>query len=520
MRDLLAAGEQREAVLRALVDLYLDARRPDDAVAALAALTEEVPDQLFYYARLGALLDGLGRSDEAIAHYRRLLERQPGLADAHYNLARLYKKEKRYREAIKVYNEAIRLGIERVEEVYLNLGVLYSELHEPGKAAEMQERALGIDPDYVPALFNRGGLFEEAGERERALELYRRILSLEPSHSGALSRLVHANRISDADETLLASVGAAIDAARDDPQAREELLFAHGKALDDLGRFEEAFAAWRAANELGKRRTPPYDRKAAEGAFGRLIGGFDREWTRRTTTGSSATPIFICGMFRSGSTLLEQILAAHPSITAGGELDYLPWLVGRKLSPYPQRALSASTEELRQVGESYLARLHETFGEAPNITDKRPDNFLYLGLVKALFPAARIVYTKRDAADNCLSIWFQHFGPLSYATDLENVAHYYAQHELLISHWQACFPESLFTVDYDALVRSPKPVLEPLLEFLGLPWDERCLDFRKADNPVRTASLWQVRAELHERSSGRWKNYAPFLRGLRGPWSA
>lgn len=519
-KQLKAAGQQRELVLRALVELYMGSRRTGDAIAALTELTGELPDRLYYYALLANLLDRHGQTEAAIGHYRRLLQRQPGLADAHYNLALLYKKEKRYREAEGAYKEAIRLGIERPQEAYSNLGVLYAEMQRPEQAADMHERALELDPGHVPALFNRGGLYEEAGDRESAAAMYRRILDRQPGHSGALGRLVHAHRITDAGDPLLRSLDAAVEAAQSDSASREELLFARGKAMDDLGRFDEAFGAWAAANELGKARNPAYDRRGAEQAFGQLIETLDADWIGRAGSASSASPIFICGMFRSGSTLLEQILSAHPGITAGGELDFLPWLVSRRLSPFPQRALRASSEELRRLGDDYLAHVRALFPDAAQVTDKRPDNFLYLGLLKAAFPEARFICTRRAAADVCLSIWSQQFGPVAYATDLEDTAHYYGQHERLIGHWHRCFGENLFTVDYDELVRSPEAVLRPLLDFLALEWSDRCLDFREAGSPVRTASLWQVREALHTRSSGRWRNYAPFLRDLEGPWQS
>ncbi|HZD54010.1 MAG TPA: sulfotransferase [Woeseiaceae bacterium] len=519
-RQLLAQGEERELVLRRLVDLYMESRRADEAIAGLVALTEEVPDRLYYYARLATLLEDLGRRAEAIACYRRLLNRQPELADAHYNLALLYKKEKRYAEAAAAYERAIRLGIERAQDVYCNLGVLYAETREPARAREMYERALAVEPAHVPSMFNLGGLHEESGEKEKAEELYRRILAAEPGHSGALARLVHASRITNAGNPLLARLHEAMEAAKDD-FAREELWFARGKALDDLGDHEEAFAAFGTANRLGRRRGPRYDRRATEQAFDRLIDTFDREWIGRAATDCRAAPIFICGMFRSGSTLIEQILSAHPSITAGGEVDRLQWLIARRLAPYPQRARDASPAELRELGDAYLAHLRDiarSDADDAAVTDKRPDNFLHLGLIKALFPPVRIVYTKRDPADNCLSIYFQPLGRLSYATDLENTAHYYGQHERLMRHWQACFPENIFTVDYDELVREPRAVFSRLFEFLGLAWEDNYLNLAESATPAKTASLWQVREALHERSSGRWRNYAPFLKNIEGPW--
>ena len=465
------------------------------------------------------LLDGLGRTDEAISQYRRLLKRQPGHAVAHFNLALLYKKGKRYADAVSAYEEAIRRGIDDVQEVYSNLGVLYSEMRQPEQAREMYERALNIDPAYVPALFNLAGLSEESGERLRATELYERILSIDPGHWDALARLAQARTITDADGGLVESLRRSTAAASNDPLAREGLCFALGKALDDLGRYEDAFAAYRAANDMGRLRNQPYDRGAAEQGFERMIELFTPEWIRGVSTASTVTPIFICGMFRSGSTLIEQVLAGHPSITAGGELDYLPWLVAERLAPYPDGVAGAAREKLVELGQEYLSRLRMQFPDADRITDKRPDNFLHLGLVKALFPAVRIVYTKRNAIDNCLSIYFQQLGGnLSYATGLEDTAHYYRQHERLMAHWQSCFPENIFTVDYDRLVYSPEPEVRQLLHFLGLEWDDRCLRFQETAGLVKTASVWQVRDELHTRSSGRRRNYSQFVQAIEGMW--
>ncbi len=461
------------------------------------------------------LLDGLGRTDEAISQYRRLLKRQPGHAVAHFNLALLYKKGKRYADAVSAYGEAIRHGIDDVQEVYSNMGVLYSEMRQPAQAREMYERALNIDPAYVPALFNLAGLFEELGERQGATELYGRILAIDPGHCDALARLARARTITDADGGLVESLRRAAADAGNDPLAREGLCFALGKALDDLGQYEDAFAAYRTANDMGRLRNQPYDRGAAEQGFERIVELFTPEWIRRVTTASTATPIFICGMFRSGSTLIEQVLAGHPSITAAGELDYLPWLVAERLAPYPDGVAGAAREKLDKLGQEYLSRLRMQFPGADRITDKRPDNFLHLGLVKALFPAARIVYTKRNAVDNCLSIYFQQLGGnLSYATGLEDTAHYYRQHERLMAHWQSCFAENIFTVDYDELVASPEQTVRRLLHFLGLEWDDRCLSFRETAGLVKTASVWQVRDELHTRSSGRRRNYSRFVQSI------
>ena len=455
--------------------------------------------------------------EASISQYEQQLSTTPDDANARFNLALLYKMARRYADALSAYEAAIELRIDHVEEVYSNIGVLYSEMRQGDKARDMYQKALEIDADYIPALFNLAALFEETGERQPAIDLYRKILSIDPAHWDSLSRLAYAQRATSADDELIGSLRAALNTTND-PLVREGLNFALGKTLDDARQYGEAFEAYKAANESSRLRNPSYDRNGAEQALSMMMQLFDKRWIEQAETTSDANPIFICGMFRSGSTLTEQILAAHPLVEAGSELDILPWLLGRRLTPFPQRLMGISGSELGPVADEYLSRVHELFPGAANVTDKRPDNFLHLGLVRAMFPKARIVHTRRDLHDNCLSVYFQQLGgDLSYATDLGDIAHYYGQQERLMDHWKALLGDNIFTVDYDELVRGPEPVLRALLEFLQLPWDGACLEFEKARSLVKTASIWQVRESLHTRSSGRWQNYEKFVDNVEAP---
>mgnify|MGYP006280270219 FL=1 len=515
-RRLAGQGEQRPAVLEALTELYVAAGQADQAVATMNELVRAEPDNPYYQARLAGVLDATGQTDAAIRLYEQLLDKQPDLAPVHFNLALLYKKQKRHENALAAYRRAAELGIDRVQEVWSNMGVLYSDMRRPDEAREMYERALAADPAYVPALFNLAGLYEEAGQREEAIRLYERILGIEPGHGESLARIAHAQRVASADDPLVDRLRQTLEAGVTDPIGREALLFALGKALDDAGSYDEAFAAYREANELGKRRTPPYDRRAAEEAVEHLTGLFDRDWLERSQTGSEAEPVFIVGLFRSGSTLTEQILGAHPEVSVGGELDLVPWLIGRRLAPYPDRLKTVTPGELEAVAAEYLEKRDELFPQAERVTDKRPENFLHLGVIRALFPRARIIHTRRHAPDNCLSIYFQQLGGnLGYATDLADIVHYYRQHERIMEHWHGVFGDDMLTVDYDELVSEPEPVVRRLLEFVGLDWDDRVLAFQEADTRVKTASVWQVREGLQTRSSGRWKNYEKYLADLR-----
>jgi cytochrome c-type biogenesis protein CcmH/NrfG len=451
-------------------------------------------------------------TDSAIRQHEDLLAQDPNNDVAHFNLALLYKRAGRHDDAVASYQRAIDLGIDDVQEVYSNLGVLYSEMRQPALAREAYEKSLSIEPDYIPALFNLAGLLEEQGEREQAIGMFERILAIEPRYWDALARIANARRIERPDDPLFDKLQAAVAATADEPQAREGLLFALGKALDDVGRYREAFDAYRQANELGKRLRGRYDAERAKRAITSMLARFDQYWLTQAETSSEASPIFICGMYRSGSTLVEQILSAHASVQMGGELDVLPRLLTERLTPFPQRLADVTGAELAAVADEYMAALRQLFPGATHVTDKRPDNVLHLGVIRAMFPKAKVVLTRRELRDNCLSAYFQQLGaPLSYATDLADTAHYYRQQERLVARWRELLGENIFTVDYDELVRDPEPVLRGLLDFLELPWDPACLEFQRARSQVKTASIWQVREPLHTRSSGRWRNYQPHV---------
>jgi tetratricopeptide (TPR) repeat protein len=507
-KELSTAAEHRESALVQLADLYRRAGQLKEAATTLLTLVEEHPDSLNHCDRSAMLFSDLGQVGAAIKLYEKLIERQPKLAEAHYNIALLYKKQRNYRHAIAAYEQAVALGISDVHEVYTNMGVLYSDMRQPDKACGLFEKALEVRPAYIPALFNLASQLEELGQRDRAIGLYEHILDIDADNWNALARIAYARRLNDKDDALIDRLVAGTTSDIVEPLVREGLYFALGKALDDVGRYDEAMAAYTSANELGKLRSAPYDAGAVEERFDQLIADCDADWIDSRSTALDAAPVFICGMFRSGSTLVEQILGAHAAVTAGGELDILPWLLASKPGAYPERLDFVSPADVERLAVAYLSRLEELFPGAKKVTDKRPDNHMHLGLIKAMFPAVRIVYTVREPRDNCLSIYFQQLtGDMAYANDLGDTAHYIEQQARLLDHWRECFDDNIFIVEYDELVRSPKPVVSKLLDFVGLEWDEACLNFQQADVQVKTASVWQVREKLHEASSGRWRNY-------------
>jgi hypothetical protein len=320
---------------------------------------------------------------------------------------------------------------------------------------------------------------------------------MDPGWHDALVRIAHAETATDPEGEVVRRLRRALRRSGLAPLARESLHFALGKCLDDCGRYDEAFGQYLLGNAASRPRLARYDRVVVDQGVGRVIDAFGPELISRATPVSEAPLVFVTGMFRSGSTLIEQVLAAHPAVTAGGEIEYL--------MRFP---LSIEPADWPLVAQGYLDYLRRTFPGKELVTNKRPDAFAYLGMLRAVFPNARFVNTVRDARDTALSIYFQQFDDrVGYAADLADIAHHHGQYRRLMAHWRGLFGDAIFDADYDAFVRDPRAVTERLLDFLGLPWHEGCLEFHRNENRVRTASVTQVRKPLFARSSGRWRNY-------------
>jgi hypothetical protein len=221
-------------------------------------------------------------------------------------------------------------------------------------------------------------------------------------------------------------------------------------------------------------------------------------------------------MFRSGSSLVEQILASHPDVTPGGELDVLPYLFREHLEPrLRDQDSEVDVRGLLHLRSIYLDAVSRQLPDARLFTDKRPDNFLNIGLIKLLFPESKIVHTCRDPLDNCLSVFFLHLSPsMPYASDLRNIAHWYSQYQRLMNHWKSLYRADIYDLHYEQLVGDLQPTVEQLLQFCGLTWDSACLEFHNAKTIVKTPSAWQVRQPLYRHSVGRWKHYQHHLTAL------
>ncbi len=483
-------------------------RRFDDLIEQVDQLLRHVSRDLakitqvaMFVSQRGYALDGVVRA------LGRFSERNPTSAVAAYNHAFYLGRNGQHRESIARYQRALELGIKAPEEVHLNMANTFMDhLQDDDKARQHLEAALAANPGYAKAHFNLGNLAERQGDRKEAQKRFETCLELEPQNELALARLADAHRFEDAKDPLLARM-----ADRATSSENVDLHFALGRAYDQLGAYADAWRHFERANEADRARYPEYRQSSSEALVRRIMARCDEEWLARFGD-KSHDPVFICGIFRSGSTLLEQILGAHPHFTAGGESEFVPRLVARHLPRFPDGLEGLGPDDVEAWRAMHLAHCESRTGGETRLTDKRPDNFLYVGLIKAILPNARFVVTERDWRDVAVSIFSTRLGPgQRYATRLQDICHYLELHRELVDHWATLLGQDLVRVSYEQLVEKPRETVAALLESLGEPWDDACLEFHTQEGSVVTASVWQVRQPLNPKSIGRWRNYQKYF---------
>ncbi|WP_129136827.1 sulfotransferase [Luteimonas sp. YGD11-2] len=459
----------------------------------------------------------------AVEACRRLLERRPADADGWFNLGYALRHAGVFEAAIDAYEQALRHGVADPAMVHVNRAAILADHLRRDDAAEAElQRALGLSPAHPHALLNLGNLHEERGRRDDAVTSYRQLLARgagDPMAAEALARLASLQPPSHAEDPLFGQLRRMADDPRVPAATRANLCFARGRAHDALGDATAAFAAFAAGKALAHAGHRGYDPGAAQARTRQLIDAFPQPALARPQRLQPA-PVFICGMFRSGSTLLEQVLAAHPDIAAAGELDLLPRMAATVLSPFPAAVAGLDDRGRDALAAEYhralMARLPPQAAACRMVTDKRPDNVLLIGLVKQLFPQAKIIHTVRDPRDIALSVLMQHLNPRAFpwAADLQAIGHHFLEQQRLVAHWRALYPGDVLEFDYDAFVAAPERALRTLLEQLDLAWHADCLRFHRLDNTVKTASAWQVRKPLYADASGRWRRYHEQLQPL------
>lgn len=527
-------------------------QRFQEALETLTPVLKKVPEQSDVLDCLASCYANLGRVSDALAVLAQIIETDPGYIHAYLQLAELYQQQGDYLGALEYLRKARDIAADPLE-VLGSMSKLYNDFGMQYQAIEACNEALMLDPGNVTARFYRAlalgdtaryeealaeleslehetpadqkilgakaALLEKLGDNEQAYAIVQRFFGADQIPGGIVNvfaRLCHRFNVCDKAieiiEQILETPGLASD-------YRRSLLFSLGKIHDRMGHYDAAFECVHKANELkhfhyDHRSYTDYIDRLLDPSVTRLIDGSRAGPGRK----SSIRPVFIVGMPRSGTSLVEQIIAAHPAVHGGGERHEISSMAQRLPAmlatgaEYPECLASLDAE---RIGE--FLRAYDTYtGQLPPgtevLTDKMPNNYHHLVLIKMLFPEARIIHCVRDPLDTCLSIYFQQFtGYHDYAYDLANLGKHYLEYQRLMRNYRDVASIPMLEVVYEDLVHDTESISRKMIEYCGLAWDERCLRYYESDRVVRTASYEQARQPVYTSSIGRWKPYEKHL---------
>lgn len=540
--------------------------RAQDAIGAYRKALALRPDYPMALNNLGVALAALGSHEEAIAAYKKALASMPDYAEVLNNLGTSLHAVERSAEAVGYFRRALRYRPE-FTEAKVNLGHALCALGRPADAVPYYQDVLGAQPEGATAHVDLAGALRESGRTVEALELYRKAVALapdlaaahaglglallelgkadearrshrtafrlEPQRAGHLLGLALSTKLTPEHPDLgsileLSGVVEQLDAAD-----KIDAHFALAKAFSDIGEQQRSFEHQLAGNAL-KRTRITYDEAATLRQLQRIREVFTADRIRQLHNSgiSSSLPVFIVGMPRSGSTLVEQTLASHSEVIGAGELDaFSQALAAAGLqtcqSAFPEPVLRLSANQLPRAAEGYLSRLVQTAAQSGRsrqvlcITDKMLSNFRFLGLIHVLLPQARIIHMRRDPIDTCLSCFSIQFARLPFTYDLGELGRFYVAYDSLMAHWRTVLPRGrVLEVQYEELVNDFEPVVRRILDYCGLEWQDSCLRFHETERPVRTASVTQVRQPLYRHAVGRWRPDPTWLRPLLGELEA
>jgi tetratricopeptide (TPR) repeat protein len=475
------------------------------------ALQPRHPEAL---CNLGVALVSLGRYQEAEPCYREAIEIDPLSAEALCNLATLLQGNPA--EAEQYLRRALKINPKNVDaRGKLGLALAFKGRLREAKAA--LKKALKAAPRHAEALLGLALIARTEGRFAEAESFINRALKVDPKLPGAWAAMNSIRRMTTADREWLK--GAEEIAASGISLWQEaELRFAIGKYHDDVDNYEPAFQNYRRANELLKTVAQKYDRHVHSRLADDMIRGHSREALAGIGNGGSASmnPVFVLGMLRSGTSLVEQIIASHPSAKGAGELQF--WIEAARAHDGELRQGLLGQPIRKKLAEDYLGVLARHGHGALRVVDKNNFNCDHIGLLHSVFPKARIIYMRRDPIDTCLSCYFQYFSTdLSFTLELSDLADYYKVHQRLMKHWCSALPAgTVLEVPYEELVADQVAWTHRIMDFLELEWDDRCLSFHKTERLVNTASAWQVRQKIYNRSVERWRHYEKFIGPLKG----
>lgn len=473
------------------------------------------------WINLGKSRLNINENAEAAKAFQSALSIKPDEPEALYLLGRAHVRHSNYAAAIVPLQKALTLT-PRDPEVQFGVALAQEGLRLYDEALAGYRRTLELAPDHVENLVELGQLLQSIGEFDEAEIHMRRALKLDASQTDVYFKLAAMNRLSDSD---LEALNDLLASKQLEPVNEADLRFTLGSEADKAGKYDEAFSHFSAANAL-RKQAASFEQATIKELFNSIKTSISADTIANLDGANPSTqPVFVFGMPRSGSTLVEQMIAAHPKAAGAGEISSINALVQRQIEQGPGRFIDMlaglSARGAKSLAKDYLANLPAFARDADRVVDKSLENGVWLGLVYRLFPNAKYIWCRRDRLDTCLSAYFSNMQEgLSYTNDLADLGFYHREHDHLIGHWQKILPIDIHEASYEAIINDPEKEARALIDHIGLEWDSACLNYHKADTVVLTASVHQVRQPVYKTSSGRWKNYEAHIGPLKAALAA
>ena len=475
------------------------------------------PQVVNLYNVLGLILTKQKKVDEAITYYEEGIKIDPNYAVIHNNLGSSYQLKNNYSKAENCFRKSIDLD-NKSPEPQNNLGNLYLELNKFQEAIECYKNAIKINHKFFVSHYNLGVIYKNIGEFDNAKKHLAEAVKLNTHFYTAHRILSQITKytINNDHFNLLKKIYENLEIEKNQ---KTEIAFSLGKASEDIKDFKNAFQYYSDGNNL-RRATVDFSIENEKKEFGNIKKIFNENLFNRFKESGNLdfTPIFILGMPRSGTTLIEQILSNHPKVYGGDELNFFTKLVhkyfyNKNEHLFFKNIINVDKDNFKKIGQEYINKLKEISNNSERVSDKLPINFKWIGLIKLILPNSRIVHCVRNSKDNCISIFKNYFTntDLNFAYNLEEIFEFYKLYNDLMKHWKKIFPKFIIDIEYEKIIHNPELQIRDLVKSCNLNWNDNCLKFYNNKRAIKTASDTQVRKKIYNTSVDSWKNYEKYL---------